>query len=146
MKKIISYFEERRLIAQFRKGDKAAFDTLYQTYAPRVLAFSLTLAQGSWADAEDLTQETFVAAFQGAGNFQGNARILTWLLGITHRRFRDSRRRSHPLLLTLSEEQDSLTRAGASQEEETIASIRYRQALTFLPEPQCTACVLVVSQ
>ena len=57
MKKIISYFEERRLIAQFRKGDKAAFDTLYQTYAPRVLAFSLTLAQGSWADAEDLTQD-----------------------------------------------------------------------------------------
>ena len=83
--------EEPRLAIEtdkIRKGDNDAFDSLYGEYAPRVLAFFLRLTP-SRAEAEDLTQETFLAAYSGRASFQGKAKILTWLLAIAHRRFRD---------------------------------------------------------
>jgi RNA polymerase sigma-70 factor (ECF subfamily) len=37
---------------------------------------------GSVADAEDLTQETFIAAHQQMGSFQGKAQVSSWLYRI----------------------------------------------------------------
>lgn len=48
---------------------------------------------GDRAEAEDLTQEAFVGAFRGAVTFRGGSGLLTWLLAIAHRRWRDKRRR-----------------------------------------------------
>jgi hypothetical protein len=35
--------DDRRLLARFRNRDRAAFDTLYERYAGRLLAFALHL-------------------------------------------------------------------------------------------------------
>ncbi len=146
MKSLITYLEERRLITRFQAGDPAAFDTLYDAYAPRVFAFAISLVGGCRADAEDLVQETFIAAFQATGSFRGNSRVLTWLLAITLRRVRDSRRRHQPTVLSLSSEYDLPSSPAPSLEQTVISDIRYLEALAHLDESQRTAFVLVASQ
>jgi RNA polymerase sigma-70 factor (ECF subfamily) len=146
VKSLSDYLEERRLIARFQKGDCAAFDTLYATYAARVLAFALPLVGGHRADAEDLVQETFIAAYQARNSFRANSRVLTWLLGIAHRRFRDSSRRRQPLVFSLSAGEDFPNAALPSLESRVLSEIRYLQALALLEESQRTAFVLVASQ
>ena len=74
---------------QLKRGDAPVFDRLYAALAPRVLAYLLRLTNGSRADAEDLTQETFVAAFAARADCTGS-NPLAWLLGIARRRQRDA--------------------------------------------------------
>ena len=64
--------DERRIIASARAGDRAAFDALYARYAGRVFAFARQLSGGA-SEAEELTQEAFVAASQGLGRFRGHS-------------------------------------------------------------------------
>ena len=68
---------------------------LYELYADRVYGFVLRLS-GSPSDAEDIVQEVFLAAYAGRDGFQGRARLLTWLLGIASRRWRDRCRHNLP--------------------------------------------------
>ena len=62
------------------------------------MIFALTYRMtGSQAEAEDLTQETFIAAFQQLGSFRGESKFSSWLYRIaTNRclnwRQRDARR------------------------------------------------------
>ncbi len=84
--------EDRQLITAFQAGDPEAFDTLFRLYAGRVLAFARGLTPNQ-ADAEDLTQEVFVAAHRGAEGFQMRCSLLGWLFSIAVRRQRDRQRR-----------------------------------------------------
>jgi RNA polymerase sigma-70 factor (ECF subfamily) len=87
---------------EIRDGDTDAFDRLFDQYAPRVLVYLLRLT-GSRTEAEDLTQETFLAAFAGRDGYRGRSHPLTWLLGIARRRWRDGRRHPGPCLEPLRE-------------------------------------------
>lgn len=78
-----------------RRGDGAAFDLLYAELAPRVLGYLLRLTDNR-ADAEDLLQETFLAAYDARSKYAGRSQPLAWLLGIARRRWRDGLRRRHP--------------------------------------------------
>jgi RNA polymerase sigma-70 factor (ECF subfamily) len=81
---------EEKLI---RAGDHGAFNRLFDQYSPRVLGYLIRLT-GSRADAEDLTQETFLAAYAGRAGWRGEAQALAWLLGIARRRWRDRSRKA----------------------------------------------------
>ena len=83
--------------------DKAAFDKLYAEYAPRVQSY-LRLMTGNRAEAEDLMQETFLAAYHCRHTYKGDAQPLAWLLGIARRRWRDGTRGIRPKQVALSEE------------------------------------------
>lgn len=78
-----------------RRGDPSAFDRLYEANAPRVLGYLMRLT-GNRADAEDLLQETFLAAYEGRKGYALRSQPLAWLLGIARRRWRDSQRHRHP--------------------------------------------------
>jgi RNA polymerase sigma factor, sigma-70 family len=135
--------DDRRLLAAFRGGDRAAFDALFARYAPRVLAFALHLTGGSRAEAEDLTQETFVAAFRGASAFRGGSRLLTWLLGIAVRRHRDAGRRTCPPTATLTDGDADSRPAVADVATDAVA---FRDALATLDSPLRDAFLLVAAQ
>jgi RNA polymerase sigma-70 factor, ECF subfamily len=138
--------DDAALLARFRARDRTAFDTLYDRYAGRVLAFALPLTQ-SHADAEDLTQETFVAAFQGADTYRGGSRLLTWLFAIALRRWRDGKRRPRLTASPLLEESDQRSDCpGSSVEATAVATVVFRQAVGRLDEPLRVAFLLVVSQ
>lgn len=132
--------DERKLLTAFRAGDRAAFDTLYQQYARRVFAFARQLTLNG-ADAEDLTQETFVAAFRGRAGFRGGSSLLTWLLGIALRRWRDRRRNLPPPSVDLPE-----ATGDDGFADRTVAFIAYEQALGELPHDLREAFLLVAVQ
>ena len=72
---------DEELAAQAAAGDAAAFETLVSRHAGRVyrLAYRLT---GSDADAQDVLQDAFLAAYRGLASFRGAARFSTWLYRI----------------------------------------------------------------
>ena len=69
------------LIDRARQGDPAAFGELVDRHRTAVYRAALA-ALGSHADADDVAQETFVAAYRRLGGFRGDASFKTWLLTI----------------------------------------------------------------
>ena len=64
-----------------RPDDRTGFPAFYQQYGDRIYRFCYRLS-GSVSDAEDLTQEVFLAAFQGENRFEGRSSVQTWLYRI----------------------------------------------------------------
>ena len=78
-------------------GNAAAFDEIYSRHRSFVYSIALRMT-GNAADAEDLTQESFVSVFRRVGSFRGDASFTTWLYRLVsnqvkmHFRYRNSRR------------------------------------------------------
>jgi RNA polymerase sigma-70 factor (ECF subfamily) len=70
--------EEHRLISRILAGDAIAERQLYDTHVDRVfrLAYRMT---GDATQAEDLTQDTFIRAFDKLADFRGDAPFAGWL-------------------------------------------------------------------
>ncbi len=64
------------------RGDRAAVTAFYREHLDAVYAFVLWRVGGDRADAEDVTQETFVTALRAVREFRGDSALRTWLLGI----------------------------------------------------------------
>ena len=78
-----SYLEEREteLIRRGVGGDPKALHQLVEEHA-RYLHGTAYAMLGKASDAEDVVQETFLAAFKGIGRFGGRSALRTWLVGI----------------------------------------------------------------
>lgn len=76
---------DRRLLRAVARGDETAFAQLYQRYRTPLYIYLLRLIHEPVA-AEDLLQTVFVAAWRGAGRFQGRSKVATWLYRIAHHR------------------------------------------------------------
>ena len=70
--------EERRLISRILSGDATAERQLYDTHVDRVfrLAYRMT---GDVTQAEDLTQDTFIRAFDRLADFRMDGPFAGWL-------------------------------------------------------------------
>ena len=75
-----------QLVRRCLQGKPDAFAALYDRHAPRVFRLLRQLT-GNASEAEDLTQETFLAAYQGLANWRGESAFGTWLCGIAYRRY-----------------------------------------------------------
>jgi len=84
------------LIERARAGDGDAFRELTDPYRPALLAHCYRML-GSLHDAEDVLQETLLAAWQGLAGFERRAAVRTWLYRIATNRclnaLRSTRRR-----------------------------------------------------
>lgn len=69
------------VVKQVQAGDVAAFDRLILKYRERVYSVIYNLCANR-EDAADLTQGTFIKAFQSINRFQGQASFFTWLYRI----------------------------------------------------------------
>jgi RNA polymerase sigma-70 factor (ECF subfamily) len=74
-------FEDAELVELSRQGDVAAFGRLVVKYQDRVFNTCWRMC-GDRTEAEDLTQEAFVRAFQSIGGFWGRAKFSTWVFRI----------------------------------------------------------------
>ena len=84
---------DEELLVQARRGDNAARAALVMRHGRRLFALARGLLGGCEADASDVVQETFLAAFDGGlGAFRGGAALSTWLSGILVNRVRKLRR------------------------------------------------------
>jgi RNA polymerase sigma-70 factor, ECF subfamily len=94
--------DERELVRRFQRGEPGSFEALYDRYGNRVYRFCFRLC-GHTADAEDLTQEVFVAAYQGLERFEGRSTLATWLLRIALFRWKRLYGRGQPETVPLDE-------------------------------------------
>jgi RNA polymerase sigma-70 factor (ECF subfamily) len=85
---------EEELATRLRDGDDKALRTAYDRHGAAVLYLAQRLL-GNRADAEDVTQLTFVAAWTGRDMFDPErGTLLGWLLGIARRKAVDRLRSS----------------------------------------------------
>ncbi len=70
--------EESRALAQASRGDRHAFEKLYRMHAGWVYGLCLRLS-GQHEQAEDCTQESFVAAWRALPGFEQRSQFSTWL-------------------------------------------------------------------
>jgi RNA polymerase sigma-70 factor, ECF subfamily len=82
-----------RTLARARAGDEHAFGELTDPYR-RELQLHVYRIVGSAQDAEDLLQETLLAAWRGLEQFEGRASVRAWLYRIATNRALDALRAS----------------------------------------------------
>ena len=76
---------ESGLLQGLRSGDSLAFDEMVDRYGNDLYRLALSFV-GNPDDAEDILQETFIAAFERRRSFRGESSIKTWLISILFRR------------------------------------------------------------
>lgn len=139
--------DDDTLMSRAAAGDRRAFSLLVTRHAERVRAVALRFS-GNAADADDVTQQAFLAAWRDAANWQrGRARFSTWIYRVAVNRCIDlSRRRRVRAWLSLdsvAEPQDDAPGAAelADQQSELAA---VRRDILALPEKQRAALLLAV--
>jgi len=73
---------EMDLIELLKKKDRAAFKSVVETWQDMVYNTAIGILQNA-EDAEDVTQETFMQAFESVASFKGESKFSTWLYRIT---------------------------------------------------------------
>ena len=72
---------EKELVERVRRGDMGAYDGLVRRYRERIYA-TLYHMTSNHEDANDLTQESFIKAFQALKSFKGGSSFYTWIYRI----------------------------------------------------------------
>jgi RNA polymerase sigma-70 factor (ECF subfamily) len=83
--------DDQRLLSDLRAGRPKACAELVRAHYQRVYRFLVHLTRDVH-QAEDLTQETFAAAWEKIATFQGRATLATWLHRIAYTKFIDAQR------------------------------------------------------
>ncbi len=82
---------DKTLVQAVFAGDKAAYEKLYDRYAPLVRAVCYDMT-GNLADAQDLAQDVFMRAYEKLGHLREPASFGKWLVGIARLRCKEWRR------------------------------------------------------
>jgi len=131
--------DDVELVAASKSGNQDAFAQLVQRHQHRVFNLVYRMLQ-DYDEANEVTQETFLAAWQGLPSFRGDARFSTWLYRITYNcclKQLEQHKRDKALQTAMQAEQiledaDSETRADTdidAHERQTLV----REQLSTLP-------------
>ena len=82
---------DRKLIQAVLAGEKAAYEKLYDRYAPLVRAICYDTTR-NLADAQDLAQDVFMRAYEKLGRLRDPDRFGKWVVGIARLRCKEWRR------------------------------------------------------
>jgi RNA polymerase sigma factor (sigma-70 family) len=133
---------DERLIALTRRGQHAAFETLFSRYHSRLLSFCRHML-GSREDAEDVLQEVFAAAFNAVLADERPINVRPWLYRIARNRSLNHLRRASAIGV------DSMdihfAEHGLSTGDQVLRREGFRQLIgdvQQLPETQRTALLL----
>ena len=129
------------LVQAAQDGDLAAFEAIVRRHQRSVYRVAVRML-GSSADAQDVTQDTFVRAWRGIHSFRRDSALSTWLYRIVIRRCLDllaTRRSFEPLAeaelaLVVPDVADSVA------QRERLRAVM--QAINRLPADQRAALVL----
>ena len=95
---------EAQFIERLKRGDAAAFETLVNERSSEIYGLLYRLTESS-EEARDLTQETFLRAFQSISHFRGESDLRTWIYRIAinqaRNRWRWWRRRRRDVTISI---------------------------------------------
>lgn len=98
-----------QFLERLRRGEAAAFERLVAEHSGDVYALLYRLTSDA-EEARDLTQETFLRAFQSINRFRGDANLKTWIYRIAvnqaRNRWRWWRRRKRDVTVSLDATDD----------------------------------------
>lgn len=94
------------LVERAQRGERGAFEELVRRHADRLYAVVLRFTADP-AEAEEVTQESFLRAWRSIGGFEGRSEFFTWLyrIGINEAKRRAERRPPAGRVVSLEEEQ-----------------------------------------
>ena len=70
---------EAEAIRLAQSGDERGFERIYRLHSQRVYALCFRMMRGNAAEAEELTQESFLQLFRKIGTFRSESAFSTWL-------------------------------------------------------------------
>jgi RNA polymerase sigma-70 factor (ECF subfamily) len=116
---------EKALIERCRRNDYEAFGRFLDAYQNRVYGFVRRMVP-SLDEAEDLTQEVFIRAFQHFGTFDSRCSVKTWLFRIANNLCIDRARRldripAHTDYYPSAEDEEAIEIADVRWQPEMIA-------------------------
>jgi len=131
--------DDIELVTASKSGDQDAFALLVQRHQHRVFNLVYRMLQ-QYDEANEVTQETFLAAWQGLPSFRGDARFSTWLYRIAYNccmKQLEQHKRDHVLQTAIQAEQrledaDSGTRVDTEIDAHD-RQILVREQLSTLP-------------
>jgi RNA polymerase sigma-70 factor (ECF subfamily) len=122
---------DEALLRRVASGDRQAMQDLYAAYAGKLLQFALARV-GDRELAEDIVQETMIAAWRSAEGYRGGSAASTWLFGICRHKVLDALRRGQRTDLPLP-----------SPAREDSASLEFWESFSRLSDEQRELVLLV---
>jgi RNA polymerase sigma-70 factor, ECF subfamily len=122
--------DDIQLVKASQQGDQDAFALLVQKHQRRVFNMSLRMLQ-DYEEASEITQEAFLAAWQGLPSFRGEACFATWLYRIAYNcslRQLERHKRERALQAAIQAEK-ILEEVNKVRQVEDILELRGRQTL-----------------
>ncbi|MBQ1959897.1 MAG: sigma-70 family RNA polymerase sigma factor [Akkermansia sp.] len=126
-----------------REKSEQAMRELIERHQKAVYSFAYRMMSNA-ADAEDITQRTFIRVWKAASSYEADAQFTTWLFTIAkHLVFNESRRRMRKPSVSLDEHEENAPAllqetAASSSPQETLLqrelSAQVDKALAGLPE------------
>jgi RNA polymerase sigma-70 factor, ECF subfamily len=132
---------DEQLITRAARGDQTAFELLYERHWNAVYSYAWLLARNV-PDAEDITQESFLALMRKPAAFDpARAQLRTWLIAVVRRQYL-GRLRSSARAMD-AEDLDQGTAAGFDEELIRLERAEaVRAAVAALPQLQREALYL----
>ncbi|HZO75917.1 MAG TPA: sigma-70 family RNA polymerase sigma factor [Ktedonobacteraceae bacterium] len=125
--------DEAALITASQGGDQEAFAQLVQLHQRRIFNLTFRILR-QYEEASEVTQETFLAAWQALPSFRKDARFSTWLYRIAYNcsmKQLEQRKRDQALQIAMQEER-ALERT--SNNEWANAQLEERETQAFVRE------------
>jgi RNA polymerase sigma-70 factor (ECF subfamily) len=123
------------LVTASQAGDQEAFALLVQRHQRRVFNLVFRMLQ-QYEEANEVTQETFLAAWQGLSTFRGDARFSTWLYRIAYNcclKQLEQRKRDRALQAAIQAEHINAAARGDAEQEARERQALVREHLSMLP-------------
>jgi RNA polymerase sigma-70 factor (ECF subfamily) len=122
---------DEQLVEDFQHGSRDAFAELFRRYREKMYGFFRRRTKNP-ARAEELAQETFLAALKAAPRFEPRALVRTWLFGIAMNLLRADRRKVGQAFQPAQFDEDTTPAAAADCDPR--AALWVREALAQLDD------------
>ncbi|MDR3653822.1 MAG: RNA polymerase sigma factor [Paludibacter sp.] len=140
---------EQKLIQAILNGDSSKFELLVLKYQTMVFHTAMGFVHNR-EDAEDLTQDIFIHAFESLSSFKGNSEFSTWLYRISvNTSINQLKKRKRSQIFHFAEDllQSIFNKESNDPDPEQYLidierNVAIRNAIDSLPEKQRTAFVL----
>ena len=129
---------EARLLQRIAENDGDAFETLFDSYYPRLFRFLFRLTRSHGA-AEELANDVLLTLWKDADRFRGESKVSTWIFGIAYRQALAHLRKRKFKLVPFVEHDAAVDEAGDQFEREDWV----RRGVEELPSKQKLTVMLV---